>query len=60
MERLGSLDSVFLAIETPACPMNIGAVGVFEGPAPDGAGDIEEFVIGIDRAVAALVARTEG
>ncbi|MBK9179439.1 MAG: wax ester/triacylglycerol synthase family O-acyltransferase [Acidimicrobiales bacterium] len=34
MERLGSLDAVFLAIEDPASPMSIGSVGLFEGPAP--------------------------
>lgn len=35
MERLGSLDAVFLAIEGPTSPMNIGSVGIFEGPTPD-------------------------
>jgi diacylglycerol O-acyltransferase len=35
LERLGSLDAVFLAIEGPTSPMNIGSVGIFEGPAPD-------------------------
>ena len=34
MERLGSLDAVFLAIEDPVSPMNIGSVSVFAGPAP--------------------------
>ena len=34
MERLGSLDAVFLAIENEASPMNIGSVAVFDGPAP--------------------------
>ena len=34
MERLGSLDAVFLAVEGPTSPMNIGSVGIFEGPAP--------------------------
>ena len=34
MERLGGLDAVFLAIEGPVSPMNIGSVGIFDGPAP--------------------------
>ncbi len=34
MERLGGLDAVFLAIEGPVSPMNIGSVGVFDGPVP--------------------------
>jgi WS/DGAT/MGAT family acyltransferase len=34
MERIGSLDAVFLGIETSSSPMNIGSVGIFEGPAP--------------------------
>jgi diacylglycerol O-acyltransferase len=34
MERMGSLDAVFLAIESSASPMNFGSVGIFEGPAP--------------------------
>ncbi len=34
MERLGSLDAVFLAIEHPSSPMNIGSLGIFDGPAP--------------------------
>ncbi len=34
MERLSSLDAVFLAIENRVSPMNIGSVSIFEGPAP--------------------------
>ena len=34
MERVGGLDAVFLAIEGPVSPMNIGSVGIFDGPAP--------------------------
>ncbi len=34
MERLGGLDAVFLAIEGPVSPMNIGSVGIFDDPAP--------------------------
>lgn len=34
MERLSSLDGVFLAIEDRHTPMNIGTVAVFEGSAP--------------------------
>ena len=34
MERLGSLDAVFLAIETDTCPMTAGQVSIFEGPPP--------------------------
>ena len=34
MQRMGSLDAVFLAIEQPTSPMNIGSVSVFDGPAP--------------------------
>ena len=34
MERLSSLDTVFLAIEDPANHMNLGSVAIFEGPAP--------------------------
>ena len=34
MERLGGLDAVFLAIEGPVSPMNIGSVGIFDGPVP--------------------------
>ena len=34
MERFKSLDAVFLAIERPVSPTNVGSVGVFEGPAP--------------------------
>jgi diacylglycerol O-acyltransferase len=34
MERLSSLDGVFLAIEDRVNPMNIGTVAVFDGPAP--------------------------
>lgn len=34
MERLSSLDAVFLAVEDPVNQMNIGTVAIFEGPAP--------------------------
>ncbi len=34
VERLGSLDAVFLAIENETSPMNIGSVAIFEGPVP--------------------------
>jgi diacylglycerol O-acyltransferase len=34
VERVGGLDAVFLAIEEPVSPMNIGSVGIFDGPAP--------------------------
>lgn len=34
MERLSSLDGVFLAIEDRRTPMNIGSVALFEGSAP--------------------------
>ncbi len=43
MERLGSLDAVFLAIENETSPMNIGSVAVFEGPAP-AFGAVQDFV----------------
>jgi len=33
MERMSSLDAVFLAVEDPVNHMNIGSVGIFEGPA---------------------------
>lgn len=34
MERLSSLDGVFLTIEDRLTPMNIGSVALFEGSAP--------------------------
>ena len=34
MERMGSLDAVFIAVEDEVNHMHIGSVGVFEGPAP--------------------------
>ncbi len=34
MERMSSLDAVFLAIEDPVNHMSIGSVAIFEGPAP--------------------------
>jgi diacylglycerol O-acyltransferase len=43
MERMGSLDAVFLSIETASSPMNIGSVGIFEGPAPSNAA-VQAFV----------------
>ncbi len=43
MERLGSLDAIFLEIESPTTPMNIGSVSIFEGAAPSFA-EIRAFV----------------
>lgn len=43
MERLGSLDAIFLEIERPTSPMNIGSVSVFAGPAPP-FGEVRAFV----------------
>ncbi|MGZ6897056.1 MAG: WS/DGAT/MGAT family O-acyltransferase [Acidimicrobiia bacterium] len=34
MERLGSLDAMFIAIEDPVNHMHIGSIGIFEGPSP--------------------------
>ncbi len=51
VERLGSLDAVFLAIENDTSPMNIGSVAIFEGPAP-AFSSVEAFV-------AAKLARVE-
>ncbi len=34
MERMGSLDAMFIAIEDAVNHMHIGSVGIFEGPAP--------------------------
>ncbi len=34
MERMGSLDAVFIAVEDSVNHMHIGSVGVFEGPPP--------------------------
>ena len=34
MERLGSLDAVFIAVEDAVNHMHIGSVGIFEGPVP--------------------------
>jgi len=34
MERMGSLDAVFIAVEDAVNHMHIGSVGIFEGPAP--------------------------
>ena len=34
MERMNSLDAVFVAVEDSVNHMHIGSVGVFEGPAP--------------------------
>lgn len=33
-QQLNSLDTVFLAVENPTNPMNIGTVGIFDGPMP--------------------------
>lgn len=45
MERLSSLDGVFLAIEDRATPMNIGTVAIFDGPAPH-FDDVADFLAG--------------
>ncbi len=34
MERLGSLDAMFIAVEDATNHMHIGSVGIFEGPSP--------------------------
>jgi len=34
LQRLGSLDGVFLAVENDCNPMSIGSVGIFDGPPP--------------------------
>ena len=34
MERMGSLDAVFIAVEDSVNHMHIGSIGIFEGPAP--------------------------
>ena len=34
MERMGSLDAVFIAVEDSVNHMHIGSVGIFEGPTP--------------------------
>ena len=34
MERMSSLDAVFIAVEDAVNHMHIGSVGIFEGPAP--------------------------
>jgi WS/DGAT/MGAT family acyltransferase len=34
MERMGSLDAVFIAVEDTVNHMHIGSVGIFEGPVP--------------------------
>ena len=34
MERMGSLDAVFIAVEDAVNHMHIGSVGIFEGPVP--------------------------
>jgi diacylglycerol O-acyltransferase / wax synthase len=34
LERLNSLDQIFLAVEDPSTPWNIGSLAIFEGPAP--------------------------
>ena len=34
MERMGSLDAVFIAVEDSVNHMHIGSVGIFEGPVP--------------------------
>lgn len=43
MERLSSLDAVFLAVENPHTPMNIGSVALFDGPAPS-ADEVRNFL----------------
>src|SRR5450755_1702073 len=34
MQRMSSLDAVFIAVEDAVNHMHIGSVGIFEGPAP--------------------------
>lgn len=43
IELLNSLDNVFLAVESVSNPMNIGSVGIFEGPMPP-AHELHELV----------------
>lgn len=43
IERMSSLDAVFLAVEDRCNPMNIGSVGIFEGPAPS-IDEVQKFV----------------
>ncbi len=43
MERLSSLDAVFLAVEDPGNHMSIGTVGVFAGPSPS-LDEVRQFV----------------
>lgn len=43
IERMSSLDAVFLAIEDRCNPMNIGSLGIFEGPSPD-IDELREFI----------------
>jgi diacylglycerol O-acyltransferase len=48
MERLNSLDQVFLAVEAPGAPWNIGALALLEGPAAT----LEELMALLDRRLA--------
>ena len=50
IERMSSLDAVFLAIEDPRNPMNIGSVGIFDGPMPP----VDEVFTLVGRRVAAV------
>ncbi len=34
VERMGSLDAMFIAVEDPVNHMHIGSIGIFEGPPP--------------------------
>ena len=50
IERMSSLDAVFLAIEDARNPMNIGSVGIFDGPMPA----VDEVFTLVGRRVAAV------
>jgi diacylglycerol O-acyltransferase / wax synthase len=45
MDRMSPLDASFLHLEGPVCPMHIGSVAVFEGPAPP-RDEVEAMVAG--------------
>ena len=48
MERLSSLDGVFLAVEDRVNQMNIGTVAIFDGPGPPLA-EVRGFLAGRHR-----------
>ena len=50
IERMSSLDAVFLAIEDPCNPMNIGSLGLFDGPMPP----VEEVFALVQRRVSTV------